>query len=235
MRLFYSEKPIDKIYCFDKEESKHLKVLRIQNSEKIFLTDGKGKLYELEIISNLNFEYIAKVIDIKNDFRKRNYKLHIAIAPTKNPERFEWFLEKATEIGVDKITPLICARSEKFRLNFDRMQKVIIAAMKQSFSAYLPELAAVSNFEDFVKNESASNKFIAHCIEGDLKIIPDLYDNNHPDSIILIGPEGDFSEEEIEQAMKLQYSAVTFGNRRLRTETAGIVACENIHFIHQTL
>ena len=235
MQLFYSEKPIDAIYCFDKEESKHLKVLRIQNGEKVFLTNGKGSLYELEIVTNLNFEYKAKIIDVKNNFKKRNYRLQVAIAPTKNPERFEWFLEKATEIGVDKITPLICARSEKFRLNFERMNKIIISAMKQSVSAYLPELGAVKDFDDFVKNELAANKFIAHCVDGDLNIISDIYDKNHPDSIILIGPEGDFSEAEIQLALQQKYAAVTFGNRRLRTETAGIVACENIHFIHQSL
>jgi 16S rRNA (uracil1498-N3)-methyltransferase len=168
-----------------------------------------------------------------SDYHKRNFHLHIAIAPTRNTERFEWFLEKATEIGIDEITPLLCSRSERNRLRYDRLNKVIIAAMKQSVIARKPVLNEITEIGDFVKKKHNGHllKFIAHCTEGARKSISELY-NRAANVICLIGPEGDFTAEEIEQAIKNHFHPVTLGINRLRTETAGVVACEIFNFMN---
>jgi len=154
------------------------------------------------------------------------------VAPTKNIDRFEWMIEKATEIGVDEITPLLCEHSERKQVNNERLQKVLISAMKQSLKAYLPRLNNLTNFETFLSNNIEEHKFIAHCDEGFKK---HLFTQIKPRErvLVLVGPEGDFSPSEIVRARKLGFTEVSLGNSRLRTETAGVVVCEVVNLVNE--
>ena len=234
MQLFYNAdiKITDSLFQFDKEESKHIiKVLRKRGGDTIHITDGKGNLFHAEI--TLESEKRCEVKIVKTDtFEPKKYHLHIAIAPTKMNDRLEWFLEKATEIGIDEITPIICEHSERKFFKTDRAEKIIQAAMKQSNQFYLPQINEPIALNDFLKNDTNSLKFIAHC-EEDKK---DLFKNNvqpNQSILILIGPEGDFSTKEIETALKNNFIPVSLGNTRLRTETAGVVACHTVALINE--
>jgi len=156
--------------------------------------------------------------------------LHIAIAPTKNIDRIEWFLEKATEIGIDEITPLICIHSERRTVNAERLNKVIIAAMKQSLKAYLPKLNKETKIEEFIRQQTTSSKFIGYC-SGDTQKLKDMYKSGN-DAVILIGPEGDFSEGEVMKAKENGFIPINLGNSRYRTETAALVACHTINLMN---
>ena len=158
---------------------------------------------------------------------KRNYKLHIAIAPTKNIERFEWFIEKATEIGIDEITPIVCRFSERKIIKPERLERIINSAAKQSVKAFFPTLNPLCTFDELLQQSHAKGKFIAHCYDGDKKLLKKAI-AGCDDMLILIGPEGDFSKDEIEKATHAGYKQVTLGDSRLRTETAGIMACATI-------
>jgi 16S rRNA (uracil1498-N3)-methyltransferase len=166
----------------------------------------------------------------------RDYHLHLVVAPTKNIERFEWLVEKATEIGVDSITPLVCRFSERKILKPERLEKIIVSAAKQSLKFHFPQLQPLTKFEDFIKsfenNATAAQKFIAHCYEGEKPLLKNLC-QPHIDIVILIGPEGDFSREEVEMAEKHGFMAISLGSSRLRTETAGVVACDTVSFVNQ--
>ena len=239
MQLFYNKdiKEKNTLFTFNKEESKHIiKVLRKQENDTIFITNGKGFLFT-SIITNANEKKCQVTI---KSFQKKNnslpYKLNIAIAPTKNIQRLEWFLEKATEIGITEITPLICNHSERKVIKKERLEKVIISAMKQSLKYVLPKLNDITSFSEFIKNNKAKNSFIAHCInsnKNNLKhlLSKTLNQTNKPNVTILIGPEGDFTPNEINLALQNNFKALSLGNSRLRTETAGIVAASNIAFI----
>jgi 16S rRNA (uracil1498-N3)-methyltransferase len=228
MNIFYSQNIRGNNGILDEAESHHcVKVLRLQVGDEVFLVDGKGGFFE-GVIALANQK--ASIIEIKKsqfEFGKRNYNIHIAIAPTKNIERFEWFLEKATEIGIDEITPIICHHSERKILREDRLEKVITSAMKQSLKAYHPVFHSLTSFEKFIETSRAGNRLIAHCIESErhdlIKMKPENYDFN-----LLIGPEGDFSEKEVKIAISKGFLPVSLGKSRLRTETAGIVACQII-------
>jgi len=161
-----------------------------------------------------------------------NYHLHVAIAPTKNIDRFEWFLEKATEIGIDEITPLLCERSERKILKAERLEKIIESAMKQSLKFHLPKLNPLIKFSDFINQDFDSDLYIAHCEETDKKTLKSMLVPNK-NTTILIGPEGDFSTVEIEKAMQQNFVSITLGETRLRTETAGLVATQMVSFINQ--
>jgi 16S rRNA (uracil1498-N3)-methyltransferase len=166
------------------------------------------------------------------EYEKRNYYLHIAIAPTKNIERFEWFAEKATEIGVDEITPLIADRSERQKLRYDRIEKIMIAAMKQSLKAYKPQLNQLIKFGQFIENFNfTGEKYIATCMDTPRESIDQVY-NAGRNAIVIIGPEGDFSREELNQAFAEDFIAVSLGNSRMRTETAGVIACYAVHILN---
>jgi 16S rRNA (uracil1498-N3)-methyltransferase len=197
------------------------------------LIDGKGNLYK-GIISNPDHNKCT--IDIKGktkDFEKRNYRLHIAISPLKNPERFEWFVEKSVEIGIDEITPLICKNTEKPGIKSDRVNNLIISAMKQSLKAKKTVLNEPCSFKDFVSNDLNGIRMIAHCDSStERKKISEVCSKN-TNSIILIGPEGDFSREEVTSAITMGYIPVHLGPSRLRTETAGVAVCYSIYFINQ--
>ncbi|MEP7169753.1 MAG: 16S rRNA (uracil(1498)-N(3))-methyltransferase [Bacteroidota bacterium] len=232
MQLFYCPDINSEIYFLSEEESKHcIGVLRHKKEDAINLIDGVGGFYIAKIIGNDKKKCEVKIISKQIEFSKRNYQLHIAIAPTKNTERFEWFLEKATEIGIDEITPLICEHSERKELKIERLNKVIVSAMKQSVKAYLPKLNAAIKFKDFIQHSNTSQKFICSCDAEKKSTLKNFY-TKEKDVLLLIGPEGDFSKDEIELANTNGYKTISLGDGRLRTETAGIVTCEIINFIN---
>jgi 16S rRNA (uracil1498-N3)-methyltransferase len=176
---------------------------------------------------------LIEITGITRDFEKRNYRLHIAISPLKNPERFEWFIEKSVELGIDEITPLICRNTEKPGIKRDRINNLIVSAMKQSLKATITLLNDPCNFNDFVNKNHTGYCMIAHCNDSLIRSkISQVYTKGE-NAIILIGPEGDFSEEEIEFATKNSFIPVHLGRSRLRTETAGVAACHSIYFINQ--
>ncbi len=233
MQLFYTPNIQSSIYCFDKEESAHcVRVLRLKPGNEIHLTDGKGNLYLAKILNTDIKNCSVEIIETFAEYGKRDFNLHIAIAPTKNIERFEWFLEKSTEIGIDIITPLICEHSERKVVKSERLNKIITSAVKQSIKTYHPILEDAIKFNNFIVKNYNSNKYIAHC-ENDLKVaLQSIYKKNE-NALILIGPEGDFSSNEIKKALENNYLPISLGNSRLRTETAGIVACHSINFLNE--
>lgn len=234
MQLFYNplitENSLEII--FSKDESKHIvKVLRKKCGEILYSTNGKGWLFTSEIISADIKKCIAKIITSTKQI-KRSYSLHLAVAPTKMNDRFEWFLEKATEIGVDSITPIICEHSERKLVKMERFKRIIETSMKQSLQYYLPKLNDSKRFNDFIDSKFSGQKFIAHCEDMPKNTLKSKL-APHKDTLILIGPEGDFSKKEIQLAMQLNYNPVNLGNTRLRTETAAIVACNTFIFINE--
>ena len=232
MHTFYATGIQGKIHRLEKQESQHcINVLRLQEGDRIFLVDGKGGYYKAKIKTGDPHKCTIEIISSKYEVGKKNFRLHIAIAPTKNISRFEWFLEKATEIGIDEITPLLCERSERKTIRNERLDKVIVSAMKQSVKAYKPELNRITKFTEFVCVKHSFNKFIAWC---DKKSNPELKElvTKGDDTLILIGPEGDFSSEEVQQATKNGFQSIQMGTSRLRTETAGLVACHTVNLIN---
>ncbi|MBE9511411.1 MAG: 16S rRNA (uracil(1498)-N(3))-methyltransferase [Bacteroidetes bacterium] len=233
MHTFYTPDIHGKIHRLDKQESQHcINVLRLKEGDKIILVNGKGGYYKAKIKTPDPHKCTVEIKSSKHEVGKKNFRLHIAIAPTKNINRFEWFLEKATEIGIDEITPLLCERSERKTIRNERLDKVIVSAMKQSVKAYKPKLNRITNFTEFVSAKHSFYKFIAYC---DKKSNPELKEmvKKGDDILILIGPEGDFSSEEVHLACKNGFSVVLLGHDRLRTETAGIVACHTVNLINQ--
>ena len=234
MQLFYNSeiKKSDLTFFFDKEESKHIvKVLRKKEGGKIFITNGLGYLFESEII--MASEKKCEVKITKETFQEPTaFYTHIAVAPTKMNDRLEWFLEKATEIGIHEITPIICDHSERKVYKIDRAEKIIQAAMKQSLHFYLPKINEPVSLSQFVKSKIDGQKFIAHCEETDKKSFKNEVIKDEKITI-LIGPEGDFSTKEINLAIDNNFIPVTLGNTRLRTETAALVACHTIALINE--
>lgn len=234
MHLFYTPDINSNDYTLNEEESNHCnKVLRLKFGDKVNLIDGVGGLYTAQIAEVSKKAVKLKVIDKQSDFGKRNHYLHIAIAPTKNIDRFEWFLEKATEIGIDEITPIICDRSERKIVKEDRLEKVITSAVKQSLTAYHPKINKAVSYQQFVKQQYDAIKLIAHCIENTDKqfINQSIVPQQH--YLVLIGPEGDFTPKEIDLALQNEYKPVTLGNTRLRTETAGLAACFEVNYLNR--
>ena len=226
MHLFYCPDISDSDAVLNTEESAHcLRVLRLTRGDKTLLIDGKGGIYEAVIThpdpKNCRLQILNKLPAIP----ARSYNLHIAIAPTKSIDRFEWFIEKAVEIGVDTITPLLCKRSERKILKTDRLHKLVISTMKQAMTATLPVINEITSYNSFItKYTLGENYFIAHCSEMEKKHLRDLIIPGK-DVVILIGPEGDFTDNEIDEALTMGFVPVSLGTNRLRTETAGIVAC----------
>ncbi|MXV51646.1 16S rRNA (uracil(1498)-N(3))-methyltransferase [Pedobacter sp. HMF7647] len=220
-------------YTLSEEESKHCcRVLRLEAGDQIYLIDGKGGFFTGRIDEANPKRVKVEIVDKTEGYGKRNHYLHMAVAPTKNIDRFEWFLEKATEIGIDEITPLICDRSERKEVKIDRLNKVITSAVKQSVTAYHPVLNEPKRMKDLLSQDFSGQKFIAHC-EEDAK--QELRNTIHLKNqyLILIGPEGDFSTNEISQSLKSGFIPVTLGNTRLRTETAALEACFEVNFLHR--
>lgn len=233
MQLFYNPNisKKDTSFSFDKEESRHIvKVLRKKSGDNLHITNGKGWLFNAELII-ADLKHCSVEISSKTFKEKRDYNLHLAVAPTKMNDRYEWFLEKATEIGVDTITPIICDHSERKTVKIERLEKIIQSAMKQSLQCYLPKLNAPIAYKSFIAQHFSEQKFIAHCEETEKTSLKSQLEPNE-DYLILIGPEGDFSVKEIEQAHQANFFPVTLGETRLRTETAAIAACHSVAFIN---
>ena len=234
MQLFYNSNIAETTqeFTFDKEESRHIvKVLRKTVGDELHITNGKGWLFTAQVsVPNIN-KCSAKIVS-KTLQSKNGYHLHLAVAPTKMNDRYEWFLEKATEIGIDSITPIICDHSERKVIKIDRFERILQSAMKQSLSCYLPTLNEAIPFKDFVNQNISGDLFIAHCEETDRKSLKNKL-KSKTDVTILIGPEGDFSVKEIEMALQNKFIPVTLGETRLRTETAAIVACHSVAFINE--
>jgi len=233
MHVFYTPDLATNEYTLNEEESKHCsKVLRLGIGDVIHLIDGRGGLYEAQIVEVGKRNVQLKIIEQQLEFGKRNHHLHIAIAPTKNIDRLEWFLEKATEIGIDEITPIICDRSERKIIKQERLDKVITSAVKQSLTAYHPKLNNATPFSELIKSNLEGQKFIAHCLPGEKPYINQIT-TGHESYLILIGPEGDFTPSEIDLALQNGYKEVTLGNTRLRTETAALTACFEVNYINR--
>jgi len=197
------------------------------------LIDGSGNLLEGYIVDPDLSGCVIAITETLRNFEKRNYRLHIAISPLKNQDRFEWFVEKSVEIGIDEITPVICRNTEKPGIKKERINNIIISAMKQSLKAFRPVLNEPIAFNDFTVAGLTEVKMIAHCNPGYARTKIDNIYQPKMDAIMLIGPEGDFSEEEISLALKNGFKSVHLGNSRLRAETAGIAACHSVYFINQ--
>lgn len=229
MQLFYAP-DIDNNtieFTFDKEESKHIvKVLRKLEGSILHITNGKGFLFICEVILASEKKCVVKINE--SQFTEaRNFRIHMVVAPTKMNDRYEWFLEKAAEIGVDEITPIICDHSERKIIKTERFDKILISAMKQSNQMYLPVLNEPVKLTDFLSKEINGQKFIAHCEETDKVELKDRI-KTQQNYTLLIGPEGDFSTNEINKALAKGYLPVALGNTRLRTETAAIVGCHTL-------
>lgn len=215
------------------EEAQHcVRVLRKKEGDEILLTDGKGAFYDAEIIQAHPKHCIVNILNVISQSKPWAFDLQIAFAPTKNMDRIEWFAEKATEIGIDRLSPLLCAHSERKEIKNARIEKILVSAMKQSQKAYLPLLDDMSTFRSFVKQDFKGDKYIAHCYDGEKQLLKDIYPKGNP-ALILIGPEGDFSEEEVALAVDCGFRPISLGNSRLRTETAALVACHTIHVLNQ--
>jgi 16S rRNA (uracil1498-N3)-methyltransferase len=234
MQLFYNSE----INCetknvfFSKEESLHLtKVLRKKPGDIIQITNGFGWLFHAEITSNHSKNCTAIIVSAEFS-EARPYRIHLAVAPTKMNDRFEWFLEKATEIGVTSITPLLCDNSERRVIKTDRFEKILVSAMKQSLQYYLPELRSMVTMEEFLQHPQTHTCFIAHCEDAQKQSLKSVYQVGN-DATILIGPEGDFSVKEIEMAIKNNYIPISLGSTRLRTETAAVVACHTLVLMNE--
>ena len=192
MHLFYCLDISENNYTLNEEESKHcIRVLRLKNGDIIHITDGNGNLYKTELIDDHPKRCMVKILETKKEYCKKPFSVHMAVAPTKSIDRYEWFLEKATEIGIDRIIPIICEHSERKEVKINRLEKVVISALKQSLKAYLPKLSEPVKFNHFINQPFEGQKFIAYC-EGDSKLLKNLY-TPQSNVLILIGPEGDFS------------------------------------------
>lgn len=244
MTLFYTpDITPGEHYTLPEEESRHgIKVLRLQEGDKVYLADGKGRLYSAEVLEPHPKHCRLRLLDVSEEVGRRPYFLHVAIAPTKNITRFEWFLEKATEIGVDEITPVIARRSERRALRTGRLKKVITSAMKQSLQAYHPVLHEPVGLEDFLAAGNMTAypgdagphdcRLIAHCDEGDKRTIRQVLKPGQS-ALVLIGPEGDFTPDEVEQALDQGFLPLSLGESRLRTETAGLAVCFETAFLNR--
>ena len=234
MQLFYNPTITEftEIFSFDKEESKHIiKVLRKKDTDILFVTNGLGFLFKTEITLASDSKCTVKILSFEKQPRSK-FHLHLAVAPTKMNDRYEWFLEKATEIGIHEITPIICDHSERKVVNKERFDKILLVAMKQSNELYLPKLNEAVTLKEFLKHERKGLKLIAHCEEANKQTLKSVLKPN-ADVTMLIGPEGDFSEKEIAVALENSYIPVSLGNTRLRTETAAIVACHSVVFVNE--
>jgi 16S rRNA (uracil1498-N3)-methyltransferase len=232
MHLFYAPNIESEFYTLSEEESQHCtRVLRLTDGEIVELTDGKGFFYKAEIVDLHHKHCGVKIIEKKAAMPNRNCKLHIAAAPVKNLNRFEIFIEKAVEIGIDEITLLKTRYSERKDVKQERIEKIILSAVKQSQKAHVPILNETISFKHFIKKEFSGQKFVAHCRAGEKLHLKEALAVGL-NALILIGPEGDFSEEEVEAAKKAGFSEISLSKSRLRTETAALMAVAIFDFIN---
>ena len=231
--IFYSS-GIRHLQQLPEQESLHCtKVLRMKEGDQLTVTDGKGFFFLCTLIQAHPKHCIVSIDAEVAQPKTWNFNLHIAFAPTKNIDRMEWFAEKATESGIDRFTPLLCRFSERKELKTERLEKIVVSAMKQSQQAVMPIIDEMNPFHLFVEKPFAGRKFIAHCHPTPKTALAKTYQKGE-DALILIGPEGDFSEEEIQKAVSLGFEPVSLGENRLRTETACLVACHTLHVLNLT-
>ncbi len=235
MHIFFEQNLQNALIELSSEESRHCtKVLRLKAGDEIGFVDGNGTIARARLV-DVSAKLTSAAITHRVLQPKRNFYLHLAVAPTKNIDRFEWFLEKATECGIEEITPVICAQSERKIIKPERLYKIMTAAMKQSQRAWLPKLNDAVKFEEFINNYSSDTPaFIAHCDEGEKNPLREAYKQGE-DVMVMIGPEGDFSPEEVQLARSKGIQAISLGQSRLRTETAALVACMEVNFMNGEL
>lgn len=237
MHLFYTPAIEQQHVSFllNEEESKHaIRVLRLTTGDVVHLIDGRGGLYRAEIIDAHPKRTSLKVSEVQTAYGALPYRLHMVVAPTKNMDRLEWFLEKATEIGIHEFTPIICEHSERKEVKVERLEKVAISAMKQSLKAYLPKINPAISFSKFISQAEDFEGFkgVAHCVDSEKKYISTVF-TKHSNYLLLIGPEGDFSEKEISQALDAGFIPISLGDARLRTETAALVTVLEISLLNR--
>lgn len=232
MHVFYTP-DIQKRNELPEEEAQHCaRVLRLGVGDEITLTDGKGYFYQAEITAASNKRCLVSIRETVFQEPLWTCHLHIAMAPTKNMDRNEWFAEKATEIGFDELTFLNCRYSERKVIKNERIEKILISAIKQSLKARLPKLKEMMDFDKFIAQDFQGQKFIAHCYEGEKPLLKNVLKAGE-DALVLIGPEGDFSEEEVKKAIERGFVPISLGRSRLRTETAALVACHTLNLLNQ--
>lgn len=232
MHIFYTP-DIETNLELPEEEAKHcIKVLRLEIGEEVMLTDGKGAFYRAKVDVISGKKCTVCVLEKYNWIKPWKNHIHIALAPTKNMDRVEWFVEKAAEIGIDELTFLSCRYSERKVVKNDRIERILVSAIKQSKKANLPHLNGMVDFKTFILSVNCTRKFIAHCYDNNKQLLRDLI-NPGEDTIVLIGPEGDFSEDEVALALENGFVPISLGGSRLRTETAALVACHTINLFNQ--
>ena len=233
MQLFYSPDITPPLYTLSEEESGHcVRVLRLKEGDSLHITDGKGTLYRAEVEDAHPKRCTIRIVEEHHEWEKRPYSLTIAVAPTKNIDRIEWFVEKATECGIDRIVPILCDHSERKVVKGERLEKIAISAMKQSLKAYLPTIAPLTPIRTLLEEPFDGVRLIAHCEEDMERIFMGELIDKGDNVMVLIGPEGDFSKEEIEAARKAGFREVTLGKERLRTETAALAAAMFTAFVN---
>jgi len=234
MNLFFSKEISPPLFTFNPEESRHIvKVLRLTKHHRISITDGAGRLYSGKIVDDNIKKCTVELDDTVVLEQKKDYKLHIAIALTKNLSRIEWFVEKAVEVGIDEITPMLCRHSERIHFKADRLEKIAIAAVKQSQQLWLPTINELTSFDEIVTKTPSGEGYIAFVDSASSgSFLKSVYSPGR-NATILIGPEGDFSEEEISLALKKGFTSISLGKNRLRTETAALFACFSFNILNQ--
>lgn len=232
MHVFYTPDILVKNELPDDEAQHCIRVLRLSQGDEITLTDGRGSFYRAEISMISGKKCFFSVIEERPQQKPWAGHLHIAMAPTKNMDRNEWFAEKATEIGFDELTFLNCRFSERKVIKNERIEKILVSAIKQSLKATIPILNEMTDFDKFISRDFPGQKFIAHCYEGEKPFLRDIIQKGQ-DALVLIGPEGDFSSEEVEKAIQKGFQPISLGKSRLRTETAALVACHTLNLMNQ--
>ena len=232
MHVFYTPDIATQCEMPEEEAGHCLRVLRLTVGDEVTLTDGKGNFYKAVISAATNKRCQLKVIETIPQEKGWNGWLHVAMAPTKNMDRTEWFAEKATEIGFDELTFLNCRYSERKVIKTERIEKILVSAIKQSLKANKPVLNEMMDFNKFITQDFKGQKFICHCYEGEKKLLKEALVPGE-DALILIGPEGDFSEEEVGLAMEKGFIPVSLGENRLRVETAALYSCATVALINE--
>ena len=236
MNLFYQ--PDINTLTLPEEESAHCaQVLRMQAGDRIHITDGLGTIYEAEITNPHRKHCTYKILSRTQPEPLHEGRVHIAIAPTKNIDRIEWMIEKCVEMGVDEITPVLCRFSERKTVNEERLQKILVSAAKQSLKATFPTLHPLTPVNELITNATEQDRLIAHCMDSygpsDSKFALKNCITRGNSVVVLIGPEGDFSSDEVKQALECGWKPVSLGKARLRTETAGLVACHTALLLNE--
>lgn len=232
MHLFFTPDIGQRLELPEEEAAHCTRVLRLKEGDTIELTDGKGSFFKAEITAATNKRCYVQLLEEQRQELPWQGHLHLAMAPTKNMDRIEWLAEKATEIGFDELTFLNCRYSERKIVKTERIEKILISAMKQSLKATLPRLNEMTDFQSFIRQPFSGQKFIAHCYPGEKALLKEVLSPDQ-DVLVLIGPEGDFSEEEVSQALGQGFQPISLGRSRLRTETAALVAVHLMNLVHQ--